>query len=929
MIFCTQIISLFSRHKLPGADELFKEQFNHLLATGDYVGAAKVAKSAPGDLLRNQETINKFKTVPVAPGQHQPLLQYFSTLLESGKLNRVESLELVQPVLAQNRKNLIETWIMEDKLEFTVELGDLVKPYDTNLAQSIYLKSNSADKVVQGFVETGQFDQIIPYCKTKGYQPDFLATLKTVCGTNPESALQLAKMLSSREGGKEPQVNLNSVYEIFMSYNRIQECTAFLLEALAGDRQEEANLQTKLFEINLIRAPKVAEAIFQMKMFTKYDKDKIAQLCEKAQLYLRALENYSDINDIRRVMLNTHVLKKEEIVEFLGKLDPQKALGCMYDLLKMNNLQVVVEAAVKYNGVIATDEILKMFETFGSFDGIYFFAGSILSTTEDPDVYLKYIEAATKLNNFREVERVIRETKFYDPVKVKDFLKEFRLQDPRPLIYLCDMHNYVEELTRYLYKNNFQRHIEIYLHKVNTQATPKVMGTLLDLDCDEIQIKTWLNNIRICSIEDVVHEFESRNKLKVLQLWLEARANEGNQNAPLHTALAKIYIDTNKDPNAFLINNQYYDCKEVGKFCEDRDPHLAFIAYRKAWGKCDEELIELTNKNYLYRLQARYLVERQDLELWKGVLTEENTHRKHLVEQVVSTALPETKNPDEVSITVKAFIEADLPQELIELLDKIVLHHSDFSNNSNLQTLLIYTAIKSDTTRVMDYINRLDNYNAPKLAQKALENELYEEALTIHTKFGNNEQAMEVLLTRISALDRAAIFAERLNEPVVWTKLGSTQLEHNMVSEAISSFIKANDPQYYILVIAGAEREGNFEQLVDYLIMAREQIKEIVIDGELIYAYAKCNRLNDLEEFIAGTNTADLSAVGDRCYNEKLWEAGKLLFSSVGNNAKLASCLVYLKQFQAALEVLIEGFCVFFIIFRLRKKRIRRKLGKR
>lgn len=41
-----------------------------------------------------------------------------------------------------------------------------------------------------------------------------------------------------------------------------------------------------------------------------------------------------------------------------------------------------------------------------------------------------------------------------------------------------------------------------------------------------------------------------------------------------------------------------------------------------------------------------------------------------------------------------------LQAELIELLEKIVLQNSAFSNNANLQNLLILTAIKSDKTRV-------------------------------------------------------------------------------------------------------------------------------------------------------------------------------------------------------------------------------------
>jgi len=44
---------LASRFKLPGADEIFLQQFNMSLASNDYAGAARAARDAPGDLLRN------------------------------------------------------------------------------------------------------------------------------------------------------------------------------------------------------------------------------------------------------------------------------------------------------------------------------------------------------------------------------------------------------------------------------------------------------------------------------------------------------------------------------------------------------------------------------------------------------------------------------------------------------------------------------------------------------------------------------------------------------------------------------------------------------------------------------------------------------------------------------------------------------------
>ena len=59
-------------------------------------------------------------------------------------------------------------------------------------------------------------------------------------------------------------------------------------------------------------------------------------------------------------------------------------------------------------------------------------------------------------------------------------------------------------------------------------------------------------------------------------------------------------------------------------------------------------------------VQARYLVERQDGDVYAMVLDEENTHRKAIIEQLVNTALPESKHPEMVSTCVKAFMAAGL-----------------------------------------------------------------------------------------------------------------------------------------------------------------------------------------------------------------------------------------------------------------------------
>lgn len=100
-------------------------------------------------------------------------------------------------------------------------------------------------------------------------------------------------MITNREGGNIPKAQVDSVVQVFLENGRIQETTAFLLEALIQNRPDEGHLQTKLFEINLMSAPNVAEGIFQMNRFTHYDRERVARLCEQAGLYGRALQNYT------------------------------------------------------------------------------------------------------------------------------------------------------------------------------------------------------------------------------------------------------------------------------------------------------------------------------------------------------------------------------------------------------------------------------------------------------------------------------------------------------------------------------------------------------------------------------------------------------------------------------------------------------------
>ena len=473
----------------------------------------------------------------------------------------------------------------------------------------------------------------MPYAKQAGYTPDYAGLLQNIVRLNPEKGAEFANQLANEEGGA--LVDIDRVVDVFLGQGMIQQATAFLLDALKDNRPDQGPQQTRLLEVNLVNAPQVADAILGNEMFSHYDRIRVAQLCEKAGLYQRALEHYEDIADIKRVIVRTDQLNPEWLVNYFGRLSVEQSLVCLREMLSANlrqNLQVVVQVATKYSDLLGPSRLIELFEQFKSFEGLYYYLGSVVNLSQDPDVHFKYIQAACRSGQFSEVERICRESNYYNPEKVKNFLKEAKLANQVPLIIVCDRFNFVHDLVLYLFQNQLFQFIEVYVKQVNPARTPAVVGGLLDVDCEESVIKNLLMSVQgQLPVDELVAEVERRNRLKLLLPFLERALEQGSQDPAVYNALAKIYIDSNNDPEKFLKENSLYDSLTVGKYCEKRDPYLAFIAYQK--GQNDAELVQVTNENQMFKHQARYLVKRRNPELWAHVL-QENIYRRQLIDQV-------------------------------------------------------------------------------------------------------------------------------------------------------------------------------------------------------------------------------------------------------------------------------------------------------
>jgi clathrin heavy chain len=230
------------------------------------------------------------------------------------------------------------------------------------------------------------------------------------------------------------------------------------------------------------------------------------------------------------------------------------------------------------------------------------------------------------------------------------------------------------------------------------------------------------------------------------------------------------------------------------------------------------------------------------------------------------------------------------------------LEPSPFSDNGSLQNLLMLTAAKADKSRLMDYISRLNEFNTEEIANMCIQQGLFEEALEIYKKTNDHQSAANVLVDHIVSIDRAQEYAEGVDEPAVWSKVAKAQLDGLRVTDAIESYIKAQDPSNFNEVIETATHAGKDEDLIKFLRMARKTLREPAVDTAMAFSFARLDQLPELEDFLRSANVADVEASGDKAYEEGYHQAAKIFFTSISNWAKLATTLVHLEEYQNAVD---------------------------
>lgn len=908
-------LRIASTANLGGVDELFKVQLENYLRMGNVEEAVRICLRAPGSSLRTRETLQRFMSMPQQPGQPPAISTYFKIILAETNLNEHESIELARAVVPKGGIGYVKQEFDQGKLTPSEGLGDLVQQADPDMALKIFHQGNAHAKVLNVLLQRNETQKAVEYCKRANFSPDWRVIMNNFVRVAPQDAVSLGLLLY-REMGDKPILGADEIVDMFVSGQNIQQATEFLLEILRDHNDESTmDLQTKLLEMNLKYShPSVAEKIFARNICLYYDGMKLAPLCERAGLFQRAIECYitaqkqdpdlDNLANIRRCLQQNQTFSPEWLVDFFGKLNKQDSLKCLDDLCEhgRQNFKVIVQVATKYSDALGATDLIDLFLRRNQYDVLYYYLGAIIAYTRDPEIHFRYIEAAAEVGQMQELERMTRESPCYDAERTKNYLKNKKLTDLWPFVNVCNQHNLIDEMVHYLTETGNESYIEQYVTRRNPSKTPQVLKGLIECNVSETFIKSLLTAVgAMCPIEELVSVAEDAGRLHLIKEWLEDRRNEKKTDTALFTALAKIYVDIGQSPEKFLEENEYYDGLVVGKYCETRDPNLAYIAYRR--GHSSAELIDLCHRNGMYKQLARYLVKEQNLDLWTSVLAENSRDREQLIESVQQTALPESDVSEEVSTTVRAFMNANLTEQLTALLDQIVVH-GRFRKNRFLENLLIMSAVRARKDKVMEYVMNLEDYDATDIAHIATGGGMHEIAFVVYNKHNMQKEAITVLLRDLSDISRGRAYAQKTDTADTWSVLGEYLVKSDEVHEGIECLIKAKNPDYVTEVTDAAQRTNQFADLIKYLMMARKysRAKDNKIDTALVITYAKTGRLGELEEFLKETHTVKISVIADRCFEDQLYESARVLYSVSNNYARLALTEVKLNNLSAAVD---------------------------
>ncbi|TKR64767.1 hypothetical protein L596_025252 [Steinernema carpocapsae] len=240
-----------------------------------------------------------------------------------------------------------------------------------------------------------------------------------------------------------------------------------------------------------------------------------------------------------------------------------------------------------------------------------------------------------------------------------------------------------------------------------------------------------------------------------------------------------------------------------------------------------------------------------------------------------------TEEWSEIVATIRTLTHEERHEELLDVLEGAIQKRG--MEARNFQNLLLMSAARINSPKIHKYIEELNNYDAPEIANVLMEAGCYEEAFKVYVKFEVHDKAMRVLLDKVGDISRGYQYAIECDKPPIWMQMGRAFLElpEALPAHAIYCYLKAEEAGPVELVIEKAKAAGEWESLIQYLLMAQRKAPSTAVDNALAFAFASTQRIFNLIDLLNKPNLIQVFELGKECQDHGFNEAAKELFKSI------------------------------------------------
>ncbi|XP_062375631.1 clathrin heavy chain linker domain-containing protein 1-like [Sardina pilchardus] len=268
------------------------ERFTDLFESGDYELAAFHAARSPHGVLRNMETMEKFKAITVYQGEVPPLLLFFQAIMNSvqdeRQLPREDlSVESVRCALQHNFVELVTHWVTQRRLTYSEALGDVICGHGDKtlritdtclaLAQMVYSASGTHRKAAMTMCRRGLTFSALEFMQHNSFTHEDCMLVLRSC-----PSLVLLQALTREYKGRAPVLSVGLACHSLLSSD---------LEDLAMDLLEEMHTGSQgLLEKAITEEPRCRAEVWR----------DIANCC--------CLKNYHHVAQEINTILQSHAL---------------------------------------------------------------------------------------------------------------------------------------------------------------------------------------------------------------------------------------------------------------------------------------------------------------------------------------------------------------------------------------------------------------------------------------------------------------------------------------------------------------------------------------------------------------------------------------------------------------------------------------------